>query len=311
MKEIYKTTLLREKFVITEAGSTNADVSMVALSNRLFVDLKTPNGSNRETFIVRAQNMHMCVRFAAKMFASYADKGPLMNRPQPFKWVDTLIATMSDYERTHNEDFWLCVYSSKGRPVFTYGEHHPFLDVIEQCDAFNSGVDSDSSSVSASASYTESIKLAEQSFQQAGKNVEIYHDSNVALNLDFELNQAKIGVIIRAADKTTTFQYTVLSKDAEQPLNIPQVMNASAAFLEGFQVAFMVGMGVKKKSMKNMEVDAMHERKINDGKERLRRLDDEIETLENTFLVNYRPEKPHFGDTIREAHALAASLLSK
>ena len=243
--------------------------------------------------------MHMCIRFAAKLYSSFRSGGPLLNRPEPYDWAFALENVTSEYERRFNSGFWICVYNAQGRLVFAQGEHHPFLDVIEKCDAHSQG------------GYEDSVAFAETAFQQAGKKVTIHHDSNVALNLYFEVSMARVGVILRSADKTTTFNFSVSGADQDKEVNIQQVMNGAAAYLEGVQLAFVVGMGEQKKMMRLVDRFSEEEKKIDEGKRRLRRLTAEIKTIEESFTVNYRPERPSFRAMMDEAQELAKDILKR
>lgn len=134
-----QTSLLREKFIIRNANTSNASEHNIitALSNRMVITLTSARGSE-ETFVVRAQNMHVCVRMVAKILAAYQYKGSLINRATPFNWEGIWDSVYNTYERSYNPDSWIAIYYDGGI-LFEYGERHQLLDVIEGCEYTNDG----------------------------------------------------------------------------------------------------------------------------------------------------------------------------
>ncbi len=86
-------------------------------------------------------------------------------------------------------------------------------------------------------------------------------------------------------------------------------MSAAAAFLEGIQLAFMIGMNNIKIQLGIIERLSKDEKKNREAIRRLSRLSAEIANLENSFDVRYRPEKPEFQHTIMDAEKLAMKVL--
>src|SRR6185436_19167734 len=127
----FNASLLREKFVITDALAPDA-TPVIALSNRLVVPMVSENGKEAETYVVRAQNMHICVRVAAQIAREFQDAGPLQTRKKPFDWPDMWEQVVKGYEKNWNPARWIVVYH-KGRIVFEDGpaKRHTFLDIIE------------------------------------------------------------------------------------------------------------------------------------------------------------------------------------
>lgn len=199
----FNTSLLREKFTLHDPlEGLSGEPPFIALSNRMVVPLANDTFQEHETFVVRAQNMHSCVRLAGAIAKEFFDRGPITPRIEPFRWEKLWLEVVKGYEKEWNPDIWGCVYYN-GKILFKAGEHHQFLDIIEQCDAKNKG------------EYESSIVFAEEAFKQAGKNIRIEHDANIALIIKIgaeEEDEAKCGVILRGADKTTTFNYTVAPK---------------------------------------------------------------------------------------------------
>lgn len=297
----FHTSLLREKFVLREPG-TDAPPPVIAMSNRIALTLTTISGAETETYILRAQNMHTCVRLAAAVAKEFYDRGPIMARMTDFRWEYLWKDVIKGYERDWNKDIWGAIYF-RGKSVYHSAEHHPFLDIIEQCDAINKNGD-----------YDESVKFAEKAFQKAGKTVKIEHDANVALivkikNTDEE-KEARCGVILRGAGGTTTFNYTVTpKKTGGEIVTIPTLLTVSAAFLEGVQLAFTVGLLNKKRELGLIVKYTEEDRKAEKSTSRLINLNTAISRFEQKFNVQYRPERPHFAEMSNDAEAKAMKIL--
>lgn len=295
----FSAELLREKFVLhdpdAKPGQEGADV--VALSNRFVVDLINHRDELIETYVVRAQNMHSTVRTAARIIQAFNQGGPIASRANPFDWDKAWDSIVNNYEFAYNPQRWVALYKD-GKCIFSKGEYHPFLDVVEQCDIHN---DKD---------YDYAIPMAEKLFSEAGKKVQIIHDSNVALNVVFENNQGRCGIILRGSNRTTTFNFSTKIKKSGETLNIAQCLGSAAAFLEGVQLAFLVGLNTIKIHMGIIPRFSKEEKQTREGGQRLARLRSEISNLESAFEVRYRPEKPEFHLLVTEAEELGLKTLT-
>lgn len=295
----FRTSLLREKFTINDLDSSASgeNKSIIALSNRIIVPLVDKENKNSETFIVRTQNMHSCARMAAAILKEFFDNGTISNRKRPFYWDDLWKEVIKGYEKDFNPDIWCAVYH-KGRPIFSEGENHQFLDIIEQCDVANEG------------EYNQSIKFAETAFKQAGKNVKIDYDSNVALVTAIDEEKAKCGVIIRSATGVTTFNYNVKEKtNANRPLHPHTILASAASFLEGVQLAFQVGLLNKKSELNLIERFSEEYKKAQRSEERLGNLNRAINSFEHYYNVHYRPDRPNFNKMVQDAESFAMKIL--
>lgn len=294
----FKTTLLREKFTLRDPSGDLSDTPpVVALSNRMVLPLSGKFGEEPESFVVRTQNMHSCVRLCAAISKEYFDRGAITNRVMPFRWDGLWRDVIKGYEKDWNPDIWCAIYH-KGRILYEEGTRHPFLDIIEKCDAVSG------------TSYTDSVAFAEQAFQQAGKAMKIEHDSNIALILSVRDDEAKGGVILRGANKKTTFNFTFLQRKPNgEPLRIPTILTISAAFLEGVQLAFSVGMANRKRASGLFEKYSDEDRKGKRGVERLANLIRAIESVERKYGGKYRPDRPDLQQMVREAEEFANKLL--
>ncbi|PZQ46921.1 MAG: hypothetical protein DI551_04320 [Micavibrio aeruginosavorus] len=298
MSAEFKTTLLREKFTLKDPSGDLSDTPpVVALSNRIVLPLTNPLNEPPETFVVRTQNMHSCTRLAGAIAKEYFERGAIMPRVMPFRWENLWRDVIKGYEKDWNPDIWCAIYH-KGRVIFEEGARHPFLDIIEQCDAVNR------------EDYGQSVSFAEKAFQQAGKAMKIDHDSNIALIVSVKDNEAKCGVILRGANRKTTFNYSVKPrKRGGDDVRIPTILTVSAAFLEGVQLAFSVGMTNRRRATGLLEKYSDEDRKGKRGAERLVNLSTAIEGLERKYVVQYRPDRPDFQQMVRDAEEFAMKIL--
>ena len=296
----FNATLLREKFIIKDAmPEKQADQKpVIALANRLSLPLYSPRLDSHETLIVRAQNMHTCVRLGARLAQDFNDHGPLLGREPNYDWQDAYDAITKGYETKFNPNLWAAIYY-QGRVVFEKGaaDRHPFLDVIEQCDARNN------------ADYEKAVAVAEDAFKQAGKMVTIEHDANVALLVNVTEDEGKCGIILRGPARTTTFSFTAKKRPA-RGVRASSCLSASAAFLEGIQLAFQVGMIRQKIHYDLIGKSSEEAHKGEDASQKLYRLNGAISQFENMYDVRYRPEKPDFKTMVEEAEEFARKLLS-
>jgi len=294
----FHSSLLREKFIIHDPDLNRVDNEPItALSNRMIVSLQKDPETPSEEYIIRAQNMHSCIRLSSRLIHSFNMGGSLLNRAKDYDWEATWEPIINDYERIYNEDLWVAVYH-KGKVIFKSGDRHPLLDLIEKCDFEN---DQD---------YDYAIPMAETVFKQTGKVVKIDYDANVALTLTFENGIGRCGVILRGANGTTTFNFKASPKEERETLNIPQCMSAAAAFLEGIQLAFFVGFNVFKLRTGIFDKNSPEDKQTKDAQRRLGRLNAEISNLESAMDVNYRPEKPEFYKILSEAEDLATKVIA-
>lgn len=283
----FSTTVLREKFVITDTGGEAAPI--VALANRFALKLIDHKGTLIETFVVRGQMLHTVVRMAGSILNTFERTGPILNRQVPVNWDQMWEKAAGPYERHHNPALWVAIYH-EGKIIFQTGEHHTFLDVIEQCEARNN------------RDYDNSLRVAEELFSRAGRPVTISHDSSIATTFQVGDTRGKTGLILRGAQRTTTFILNGERRDASMKAVSPvHFINTAAAFLEGIQLSFVVGSGNEK--MRHQIITAYSDEgmALSSARNRLAEVNATILTFENLFDVHYRPEKPNFAELVISA----------
>jgi len=287
------TSLLREKFVIKEKQnkSDNKQLAIVARSNRMVINLQAGRLPT-ETFIVRTNTMHSCVRMVALIIADYERMGPLTPRLKRIEWPDIWDRSLNDYERRYNPDRWLSVYY-RGKPVYAYGTKHPFLDVIEQCDVVNKG------------DYNKSLELAEDVFKRAGREVNVNYDSNIALVALLGREAGRCSMILREPDRTTTFNYSLKPMEADEKINVTQGLSTAADFLEGVQLSYLVGVNTEKLNQGTIDKFSDEAKQGYMARDRLDQLEAQINSMENRYKVHYRPERPLFEFIMGQAEKYA------
>ena len=292
----FSTTLLREKFVISDNRGESAEGHpIIAVSNRMVVPLLDANGKPAETFVVRAQTMHACIRMAGKIIQTYMRSGPLMARDEKFNFEEAWDSLIEDHEKKFNPERWIAVYNN-GKVVYAGEDHHMFLDMVEKCDSKNSG------------HYEDAIKMAEQSFASLGKDVTIHHEGNIGMVATIKDGYGKCGLILRNPNRRTTFNFIAENK-GERTISAAQCMTVAAAYLEGIQIAFQIGMTNEKVRLGYMKKFSEDDRRAESGRRRLGRLNAEIRTFENGLDVRYRPEKPDFTQIVTDAEAFMYDIL--
>ncbi|MFA7276318.1 MAG: hypothetical protein WC043_05905 [Pseudobdellovibrionaceae bacterium] len=291
------TTLLREKFVIRTASAAEEGVPMTVASNRLVIPLMNAKGDVIESFVIRSKNMHNCIRLAAVLIQAFQRAGALLNRPEPFSFEDAWTKLCSDHDRKYYADQWVSVYH-KGKLIYEVGEPHLFLSVIEKCDAKNPG------------NYDGAVDMAEKSFAEMGRKVNISYTSNIGMVITAKPQMARGGLILRSPHKTTTFNFVVEQSDSYeiQPF---MIFNICAAFLEGIQLGVRIGMANEKLRQNLIEKFSPEMKEAQSALGRLAQLNTEIRSFENRYGIRYRPEKPEFSMIVTEAERFQMGLIDQ
>lgn len=286
---LLNTTMMREKFVVTEKGTGEP---MIALGNRIVLPLTASSGQYEERIIVRGHNMHTTMRMAAMITRTFAREGPVLSRSPSYPWGPNWAEALPPYEKENNPQGWVAVYNA-GRCLFKQGSPHPFMDVIEQCDARNKD------------EYDRAIKIAEDAFNMAGRGVNITHDSTIAAVIGTVSDRTRIGLMFRNPRRSTTFNLTVepkkniASKDIKQAEPF-QCMILAANWLELVQLSVTAGFYRAKKATSNEFAP-----KLDRAQRRLGKLNIEIDQFEESYQVSYRPERPNMLELIEESAAFA------
>jgi hypothetical protein len=278
-----ETSLLREKFDIKEVTAKKTEMAgqeMCARSNRIELNLQADQLA-KETFIIRTDSMHLCARMAGQILENYENKGPFAPRLNHVKWDIIWDTALSDFEKRYNTGRWVVVYH-KGKIVYAEGEHHSFLDIIEQFQS-EEGV-----------SYSDSLKLAEKAFQKAGRDVTIEYSSNVALALNMTREGGRCSTMLRAPKKTTTFHFYLKPKEEDEKISISQGLISAGNFLEGVNLSYFIGIVNAQIAMGEIDQYSNDGIQMSNAQRRIGDIQTKINSLENRYDVRYRPERPMF-----------------
>ena len=291
------TTLLRERFVIRDTENEGAP-PIIALSNRLALPMHNGDGDLADTFIIRAQNMHSCIRMAAQLLQSFIRSGPLLSRNAPYDFAEVWEKICSDYEVSYNKNRWIVIFH-KGVEIFASGEHHSFLNLIEKCDSKNPG------------NYDRSVKIAEDAFGKMGRKISISYEANIGMVLNVKPEIGRCGLVYRGMDKSSTFNFT--SEPDEAKIVSPvHCMNVCACFLEGLQLAYLIGVTNDKMRLSLIKRFSSEEKQAEQALARIHQLDVELGVFESRYKLKFRPEKPEFSQAIIDAErAHAKNFASK
>ncbi len=289
----FHSSMLREKFVITAPSNNPEEKPLVITAPGTRMPVTLQSGSlPEENLIIRSHNMHSCTRMAGKLLYDYDKRGPILTREPSVKFSDIWDDCLSHYEKMYAKP-WIAIYR-KGKILFEEGERHPFLDVIEKCDIVNKG------------DYDSSIALAQKSAKQAGNiNTEITYDSAVALVVHLDRSTTRCGMVIRNPDRTNNFNLTIQETGTSGKMNISLGLATAAAFLEGVQLGFFIGIQQAKLRRGLIQRFSLEDKNTREARERLAQLEAEINATENRYTVRYRPERPNFLETIQISERIA------
>lgn len=290
----FNAALLRERFNITTSTPASAEagdestkpINITAMSTRMAFDLQSGN-LPPERFVVRTHNMQSCARMVGKILNDYDKKGPILSRSPALDMHELWDDCLNHYDRAYNKP-WVCVYN-KGKPYFIHGEHHPFLDVIEKCDAVQKP----------NKNYDESIKLAQIVLNQAaGASAKIDFESTVAVNANLERSISRCGLILRGPDRTNNLNIAIQETATSGKMNISLGLFVSAAILEGMQLSFFIGQQQIKLKRGIIQRFSSQDKQTREARERLATLEAEISATENRYTTRFRPERPNFQENI-------------
>lgn len=294
MNKDFSAQVLRERFVITPVDGGDA---IIALSNRAPLALVDGDGRTVETLVIRGHMLHTVVRMMGSLVNTFARTGPLFSRQIPLDWDHIWDISAGAHERTYNPDLWVAVYHN-GKCVYAQGAHHSFLDVIEQCDSREG------------KGYDASMKLAENLFNRVGKKVSIVPEESIAATFAMTKAHGRSALVLRGAQKTTTFTFSGESRDfPSREVNPVHFINAAAAFLEGIQLAFTIGSGNEKLRRDMISPYSPDGLMITSARTRLSETGAAIRTFENLHTVHYRPERPDFPLLITQAEIMTRARL--
>jgi hypothetical protein len=274
----FNTSLVREKIVFTEGDKEPT----VIRSNRIF--LKLGEGAHAEKVVIRAQNMHTTLRVAAKILFSYFRHGLILPRTMPFDWDGTWDTCLNSYEKEFNPRIWAAIYIN-GKSVFKTTTS-PFVDIIEKCALLT--VDN----------YDATMDVTESALKKIGHAVRISHTSNVATVFTDKGDSTRCGIIHRADNRDTTFNFTV--SGGKQETRLVQTIGIASAYLDAFSLRFVIDTNQDKMRRGEIKKISPEANQMRAAIARQGAINKAIISFEESYDVKYRPMKPDFFDSDKE-----------
>jgi len=276
--EDFNTSLVREKIIFTggEIGEGVEKEPIVIRSNRIF--LRLGQTGDTEKIVIRAQNMHTTLRIAAKVLHAYYNGGPLLSRGEPFDWEALWDQSRSAYEKDFNPQLWCALYIN-GKSIFKTMTS-PFVDVIEKCALLTLD------------NYDTTMGVTESALKQIGHAMRINHNSNVAAVFTDNGDSMRCGIIHRSDKKDVAFNFTAVN--GQQQTRIVQSFGATAAYLEAFNLRFVIHMLRNKIRMGEAKTVSPENNQIRAAITRQSAISRAILSFEEVYDVKYRPAKPDF-----------------
>ena len=276
--EDFTTSLVREKMTFLDkaapVATDGASADTVIRSNRMVLKLTVAGITER--VIVRAQTMHVAMLLAAKVMFSFYRNGLFTNRVPEYDWEAQWLSVLSGYERNYNASIWAAIYIN-GKPVFKT-QSDPYMDIIEKC------------AVMTGDNYDATPGFAEKAFHQAGKEIKIDHNTNVAALFNDRGDEMNCGIVHRSLGDAQAFNFIVAGGDPN--LRIVQCITSAAAFLEGLNLSMVVKDLQNKIRMKEITPSSTEAGRLRAAAARMVLLNKTILTFEENYDVKYRPGKP-------------------
>ena len=277
---IFNTSLLREKFLIQEHTETGETSPIQAVGNRIALPLSHGTRQSHEHFIIRGKLMHCTTRMAAAMAEEFERAGPLLPRLNETAWDNFWQDSQTAFDEYSYGDNWIAVYH-EGNPIYSRGKYHPFLSVMEQCDARNR------------AEYDKAIQIAENVFKQAGKIVHIDHETTISCVAGVMEHTGRSGLVLRYPGRNATFTFHMSPLAKGKRVYPHHLLDMSADYMEVLNLSVNIG----KRSHDDKAGSINY---LGKAKTRLGQVNERIRQFENLFQFKYRPEKPDFFDIIKE-----------
>lgn len=284
-------SLIREKFELrpleTLNGQTDNEPPVVAASNRISLNFKRSENKEPLKYVVRTHTMQSCLRMARLIIARSPICGvdKLESPSIPFEELWNKVLEQS-YDKEVNADSW-CVIYREGRPVFHEGNYHIFLDLIEKYADKNK------------STYDQSPKLVQSAFKEAGKTVDIIHDSQIAAIIDVSEERSKCGIIMRSPMHTRTCNVTV-SPHSSGSEHVLTALKLAADYLEGFHLSFIIGNKESQILLKKDHHVTTAKKRIKDLWDKIHQIENNAKDIENIVQIGYRPERPSFKSIVKD-----------
>lgn len=282
----YNISLLREKFTLRKRNKP----TLSAFSNRIELRLKQADDTITETYIIRTQNTWSCIRLAGEILSYYETHGPLSQR-KPNWDIMWKQAALNAFDAKYNGALWGAVYKD-GHPVFSKGNRHDFLDIIETCQTRNKD------------KYDGRISYVENALSKAGSPMKIDYDANFGMVVHLSHERGRFSILYRNRGKGKSFQISITRPNTlgyKEMINKKTVLNICAGYLEGIQLCYKIAQGNRMIRRKSKYFTSESKMKYDEVVRRLNQIKSDIRFCKETHQVRYRPEEPDFDLMISNA----------
>lgn len=290
----FKANLIRELFVLKNRNKPSDD-PQTARGNRLAITCFDAKNENAGNFVIRAQNIHTTLRLAARVARHWYDHGEMAQTgPNRFNWQHEYNETVKDYEDKWNADCWACIYQN-GKLVFAAQppEKSQLFDIIEQVYAHKKG------------DYKDIALAAETMFKQAGKNISLTYDGDIAMELMGTDSAVKNRITYRDTQGRNKLELLMRQKDLKHikgkasPLKLSECLSVAAVIFEGFQLGFVVGRTNYLLACGQLTLADDEAKQTDHAIKRIIRLDQSINDLTTKYHLAFKP-KPNFQANINK-----------
>ena len=289
----FEASLLREKFEINDLAGDGQD-PVIVVSNRIVCRF---SDHDDDYIVIRAQNMEQTIRTLSHVLDLRVQGKFFRGHARKIDWSKVWQNVDHNYERLYNPSRWIVIYEG-GVPIYTWGEHHPFFDVIEK---FYLNPDAD---------YDRTLRRAEAAFKKTGKLVQIGHESSVAYTVHSKTDVIRQSIVMRDVGRTMVLNFSTRTQHKDQDLyqSLHRSVSVGGAYTEAIELCFDKGMIFSKRRAQRVD-HKLANAQAKAARTRLDVLQAEISNYERMFSIHYRPEKPNFPRMIAEAEQRAEKII--
>lgn len=274
----FVTSLVREKIVFLPQEAEGGDAEPTVIrSNRIY--LRLVKGDVTDNVVIRAQNMADTLRMAARVVEDHMWKGPFKTRKP--HWGSMWQQAVSLYGAHFNaENNWVAVYID-GKNVYETTKS-PFTDVVERC------------ALATLYNYDETLKTVETVMDKLEKPVQIKHSGNIAAIFRDSGEMTRTSLMHRGETRQRSFHFTAEDGEAGRIERIAACFAIAGAFLEAIEISILLANPETALASGASGAHSGRAERLEAARQRQSHIAHAVNSFENRFTVNYRPEKPDF-----------------
>lgn len=266
----FSTRLIREKITIVDPPADARDSvglpGNVIRSNRLFLDIN--QGVQQESIVIRTQSMHVALRLAGEMMASFGESGLFLSRETEYDWHALWESALSGYETTHNAKVWGAIYIN-GAPAFkTAASASTPLPLIEKY------------ALMSVRQAHEDMSENETESSESAEAMELDHATQLAVRLSCNEDKIICRIFHRIRGRYVGFNFAL--DIVPTPPRIADALLAAAAFIEIVNLKLFI---------LEMSADAasahMLRARLDDARHHIAALEEDIAQFEGNYGADY------------------------